>query len=67
MFFLGFLVICIIGHSQNFDTTNKRNQKIEESRNSDIQFYCDNEIETYFSGGAKNWVKAVPGILVRKF
>jgi hypothetical protein len=59
IFLLGFLFIYIVGYSQNTDTTNKKNQKIEESQNSNIQIYCDNEIEAYFPGGVKNWVKAV--------
>ena len=59
IFLLGFLFLYIVGYSQNTDTTNKKNQKIEESQNSDIQIYCDNEIEAYFPGGVKNCVKAV--------
>lgn len=57
--FLGFLFLCIVGYSQNTDTTSKRNGRIDESQNSDIQIYCDNEIEAYFPGGVKTWTKFV--------
>jgi protein TonB len=61
VFLLGFLVICIAACSQNTCTTSKRNQKLEESQSSDINIYCEDEIEAYFPGGVKNWVKAVTG------
>ena len=59
IFLLFFLFICSSSYSQKSDTTNKRDQKVEGSQNQDISFYCDNEIEAYFPGGLRNWVKAV--------
>ena len=59
IFLLGFLFICILGCSQNNDTTSKRNQKIEESQNQEYTVYCDNEIEAYFPGGLKTWMNVV--------
>jgi len=56
---LGFLFISITGYSQSTDTTNKKSQKIVESQNSDIQIYCDNEIEAHFPGGLKTWTEFV--------
>ena len=59
IFLLGFLFISITGYSQSTDTTNKKSQEIVESQNSNIQIYCDNEIEAHFPGGLKTWTKFV--------
>jgi protein TonB len=59
IFFLGFLLISITGYSQSTDTTNRKSEKIVEPQNSDIQIYCDNEIEAHFPGGVKRWTKFV--------
>jgi len=58
IFLLGFLFISITGYSQSTDTTNKKSQ-IVKSQNSDIQIYCDNEIEAHFPKGLKTWTKFV--------
>jgi len=59
IFLLGFLFISVIVYSQNTDTASNRKQQIQESQSSDIQIYCDNEIEAHFPGGVKRWTKFV--------
>lgn len=53
------LLISTSGHSQNHGSSNKTNQKMADSQNSDLQVYCDNEIDAHFPGGTKAWIKFV--------
>lgn len=44
------LFLTVSGYTQTNDTTKEE---------SDIFFYCDNEVAAYFPGGVNNWSKAV--------